>query len=152
MLVYEEIIEWYLNFITSLYFPLVWIRWNSSHCHLMKLFKSKGSFKEKVDLNNNWKTAWPRMILGWHLFLGLSLGFVWKMKSFVGKHLRFYQKDVCVCTFSVFFYLNEKDLNQQVCLIKYTENEISNSTSHKKRGRSKNISNFKNINSKTSFR
>ena len=30
------------------------------------------------------------------------------------------------------FYLNEKELNQQVCLIKYVENEISNSTSHKK--------------------
>ena len=26
-------------------------------------------------------------------------------------------------------------LNQQVCLIKYVENEISNSTSHKKRER-----------------
>ena len=38
------------------------------------------------------------------------------------------------------FYLNEKELNQQVCLIKYVENEISNSTSHKKkRERSKNI-------------
>ena len=30
------------------------------------------------------------------------------------------------------FYLNEKELNQQVCLIKYVENEISKSTSHKK--------------------
>ena len=27
------------------------------------------------------------------------------------------------------FYLNEEELNQQVCLIKYAENEISNSTS-----------------------
>ena len=33
------------------------------------------------------------------------------------------------------FYLNEKELNQQVCLIKYVENEICNSTSHKKRER-----------------
>ena len=42
---------------------------------------------------------------------------------------------------SCIFYLNEKELNQQVCLIKYVENEISNSTSHKKRQRerSKNI-------------
>ena len=41
---------------------------------------------------------------------------------------------------SCIFYLNEKELNQQVCLIKYVENEISNSTSHKKkRERSKNI-------------
>ena len=37
------------------------------------------------------------------------------------------------------FYLNEKELNQHVCLIKYVEKEISNSTSHKKRERSKNI-------------
>ena len=57
----------------------------------------------------------------------------------MGKHLRFYQKDVCVCTFSVFFYLNEKDLNQQVCLIKYTENEISNYFSQKKREEQKHI-------------
>ena len=70
--VYEVI----LNFIACLYFPLALIRWNSSHCHLMELFKSKESFKEKVDSNNNWKTAWPRMILEWHLFLRLSLGFV----------------------------------------------------------------------------
>ena len=31
------------------------------------------------------------------------------------------------------FYWNEKELNQQVCLIKYVENEISNPTSHKKK-------------------
>ena len=36
------------------------------------------------------------------------------------------------------FYLNEKKLNQQVCLMKYVENEISNSTSHKKKRESKN--------------
>ena len=142
MFVCEVIIEWYLDFITCLYFPLVLIRWSSSHCHLMKLFKSKESFKEKVDLNNNWKTAWPRMILEWHLFLRLSLGFVWKMLSFVRR---------CLFIFCI-FYLNEKELNQQVYLIKYAQNETSNSTSHKKereRERSKNISNFKNFNSKT---
>ena len=103
MLVYEVIIKWYLNFITCLYFPLVLIRWNSNHCHLMELFKSKESFKEKVDSNNNWKTAWSRMILEWHLSLRLSLGFAWKMLNFVGKHLSFYPKDVCVCSFSVYF-------------------------------------------------
>ena len=56
----------------------------------------------------------------------------------------------CLFIFCI-FYLNEKELNQQVRLIKYAENDISNSTSHKKkeRKRSKNISNFKNINSKT---
>ena len=62
-----------------------------------------------------------------------SLGFVWKMLSFVGKHLSFYPKDVC--SFSTFFYLNEKELNQQVCLLKYVENEICNSISHKKKER-----------------
>ena len=84
--VYEVIIKCYLNFITCLYFPLALIRWNSSHCHLMELLKSKESCKEKFDSNNNWKTAWPRMILEWHLFLRLSLGFEWKMLNFVGKH------------------------------------------------------------------
>ena len=55
------------------------------------------------------------------------------MLSFVGKHLSFYPKDVC--SFSAFFYLNEKELNQQVCLLKYVENEICNSISHKKKER-----------------
>ena len=32
----------------------------------------------------------------------------------------------------LYFYLNEKKLNQQVYLITYVENEICNSTSHKK--------------------
>ena len=45
------------------------------------------------------------------------------MLSFVGR---------CLFVFCI-FYLNEKELNQQVCLIKYVENEISNSTSHKKK-------------------
>ena len=39
----------------------------------------------------------------------------------------------CLFIFCI-FYLNEKEFNQQVCLIKYVENQISNSTSsHKKR-------------------
>ena len=38
----------------------------------------------------------------------------------------------CLFIFCI-FYLNEKELNQQVCLIKYVENEISNSTSQKKK-------------------
>ena len=59
------------------------------------------------------------------------------MWSFVGKHLSFYLKDVCL--FSV-FYSNEKESNQQVCLIKYVENEISNYLLQRiKRRRSKNI-------------
>ena len=37
----------------------------------------------------------------------------------------------CLFIFCI-FYLNQKELNQEVCLIKYVENEISNSTSHKK--------------------
>ena len=96
----------------------------------MELFKSKESCKEKLDSNNNWKTVWPGMILEWHLFLRLSLGFVWKMLSFVGK-IKFLPKR-CLFIFCI-FYLNEKELNQQVCLMKYVENEISNSTSHKEK-------------------
>ena len=38
----------------------------------------------------------------------------------------------CLFIFCI-FYVNEKELNQQVCLIKYLENEISSSTSHKKK-------------------
>ena len=38
----------------------------------------------------------------------------------------------CLFIFCI-FYLIEEELNQQVYLIKYVENEISNSTSHKKR-------------------
>ena len=40
----------------------------------------------------------------------------------------------CLFIFRI-FYLNEKELNQQVCLIKYVENEISNSTSHKNKNK-----------------
>ena len=66
------------------------------------------------------------------------------MLSFVEKHLSFYPKEKMSVHF-LYFYLNEKELNQQVCLIKYVENEISNSTFHKKkreRERSKNIIQF----------
>ena len=44
----------------------------------------------------------------------------------------------------LYFFFNEKELNQQVCLIKYVENEISNSTPPKKK-KIKKKSNFKNI-------
>ena len=37
----------------------------------------------------------------------------------------------CLFIFCI-FYLNEKELKQQLCLTKYAENEISNSTCHKK--------------------
>ena len=88
--------------ITCLYFPFAClVRWNSSHCHLMELFKRKNSCKQKFDSNNNWKTTWPIVILESRLFSRLSLGFVWKMLSFAGKHLSFNPEDVC--SFSVFF-------------------------------------------------
>ena len=48
--------------------------------------------------------------------------------EFCGKTSKFLPKR-CLLIFCI-FYLNEKELNQQVCLIKYVENEISNSTSH----------------------
>ena len=38
----------------------------------MELFKRKESCKEKFDSNNNWKAAWPRMILERHLFDNLK--------------------------------------------------------------------------------
>ena len=63
------------------------------------------------------------------------------MLSFVGKHLSFYPKDVC---FFAVFFLNEKELSRQVCLIKYAEDEICNSPLTKKRKEQKQ-SNFKNI-------
>ena len=47
----------------------------------------------------------------------------------MGKHLNFYSKDVC--SFSLFFDLNEEELIQQVCLRKYKENEFFNSTLYK---------------------
>ena len=102
----------------------------------MELFKSKESCKEKFDSNNDWKTAWPKMILEWHLFLRLSLGFVWKMLSFVGKYLSFYPKDICLFIFCI-FYSNGKEFNQQVCLIEYVEEEMTNSISHKKKKKKK---------------
>ena len=101
----------------------------------MELFKSKESFKEKVDSNNNWKTAWPRMILEWHLFLRLSLGFARKFFEFCGKTLKFLPKR-CLFIFCI-FYLNEEELNLQVFLVKYVENEISNPTSYNKREKKK---------------
>ena len=52
------------------------------------------------------------------------------MLSFVGKHLSFYPKNFF--SFCIFF-LNEKELNQKVCLIEYVENEISNLMSHKQK-------------------
>ena len=50
------------------------------------------------------------------------------MLSFVGKHLSFYPGDVF--SFSVFLLFKWKGVKPQVCLIKYVQNEISNSTSH----------------------
>ena len=50
-----------------------------------------------------------------------------KNVEFCRKTLSFYPKDVCL------FVCFEKEFNQQVCLIKYAENEMSNSTSHKKK-------------------
>ena len=55
-----------------------------------------------------------------------NVEFCWKTSKFLTK--------ICLFIFCI-FYLNEEELNQQVCLIKYVENEISNPTSHKKRER-----------------
>ena len=57
-----------------------------------------------------------------------------KNVEFCRKTFKFLPKR-CLFIFCI-FYSNEKELNQQVCPIKYAENEISNSTSHtKEKGR-----------------
>ena len=64
-----------------------------------------------------------------------------KNVEFCRKTSKFLSKR-CLFIFCI-FYLNEKEFNQQVCLIEYVENEISNSTSsHKKK--KKNIELLKN--------
>ena len=69
--------------------------------------------------------------------------------EFWGKTSKFLPKR-CLCLFIFcIFYLNEKELNKQVCLTKYAENEISNSALHKKKKERKNISNFQKIDFKT---
>ena len=56
-----------------------------------------------------------------------------KNVEFWGKTSKFLPKR-CLCLFIFrIFYLNENELNQQVCLIRHAENEISNSTFHKKK-------------------
>ena len=51
-----------------------------------------------------------------------------KNVEFGGKTSKFLPKR-CLRLFIIcIFYLNKKELNQQVCLIKYAEKEISNST------------------------
>ena len=111
------------NVITCLYFSRALIRWKSTHCHLiylMELFQGKESSKEKVDLNNNSETH-DQIII--RIIIRISK----KNVEFCGgKHLSFYPKGVC--SFSVFFYLNEEELGQQVCLIKYVDNETSYSS------------------------
>ena len=49
-----------------------------------------------------------------------------KNVEFCGKTSKFLPKR-CLFIFCI-FYLNEKELNQQVCLIKYVENKIPNTT------------------------
>ena len=51
--------------------------------------------------------------------------------DFCGKTSKVLSKR-CLFIFCI-FYSNEKQLNQQVCLIKYVENEISHPTSQKKK-------------------
>ena len=55
--------------------------------------------------------------------------------DFCGKTSKFLSKR-CLFIFCI-FCLNEKQLNQQVCLIKYVENEFSNPTSQKKKKKKK---------------
>ena len=72
-----------------------------------------------------------------------------KNVEFCGKTFKFLPKR-WLFVFCV-FYLTEKEFSQQVCLIKYVENENSDSTSHKKKRKkkrergAKSYSNVKNI-------
>ena len=56
-----------------------------------------------------------------------------KNVEFYGKTTKFLPKRCLFLFIFCIFYLNGKELNQQFCLIKYAENEISNCTSHKKK-------------------
>ena len=56
--------------------------------------------------------------------------------EFCGKTSTFLPKR-CLFIFCIFFYLNEEELIQLACLMKYIENEISNSTSQKKQTNNK---------------
>ena len=55
----------------------------------------------------------------WHSFLRLSLGYVWKMLSFVGKHITFFSKDVY--SFSVFKWKGVKPTSTSNKIIKYVD-------------------------------
>ena len=76
----------------------------------MKLFKSKESFKEKLIQTIIEK---PHGQEGFYF----SLGFVRKMLIFVGKHLRFYPKDVC--SFSDFLFkwreVKQTSMSNKIC-------------------------------------
>ena len=51
--------------------------------------------------------------------------------EFCGKTTKFLPKRCLFLFICCIFYLNEKELNQQLCPIKYAGNEISNYTTHK---------------------
>ena len=90
--VYKVIMTFYLNFITCLYFPVALIRWNSSHCHLMKLFKGKESCKERFDSDNYWKTSWPRVTSIFKIIIRICLKnveFCRKTSTFLPKRCLF---------------------------------------------------------------
>ena len=67
------------------------------------------------------------------------------MLSFVEKHLKNLNLPKRCLFILCISYLSEKELNQQVCLIKYVGNEISHKKRERERERSKKQSNFKNI-------
>ena len=94
-----SIIKCYLNFINCLYFPLALIRWNSSHCHLMELFKTKESCR---------KNLFPTVIEKLHgqeWFYSGIIRICMKNVEFCKKTSTFYPKDVCLFIFCI-FYLN----------------------------------------------
>ena len=64
------------------------------------------------------------MIWEWHLFFKIVIRICMKNVDFWGKTSKFLPKRSLRLFIFWIFYLNEKELNQQVCLIKYAENEI----------------------------
>ena len=117
------------NFITCLYFLLTLIRWNRTHCHLiypMKLFKSKESlFKQWL------KNCMSKNDFRVTSIFKIIIRICKKNVEFCGKTSKSLPKR-CLFIFCI-FYLNWN----KVCLIKYVENKIFNSISHKKKERKK---------------
>ena len=136
--VYEVIIKCYVNFITCLYFPFALITWNSSHCHQMELFKSKESGK-KIWFKQRFKNCMAKNHFRVTSIFKIIIRICMRNVEFYRKTSTFLPKR-CLFIFFI-FHFNEKELNQNACLVQYVENETSNSSSHKKEKKREGIKN-----------